>query len=200
MNTVRTSICNTVIILCTAAFISGCIHYAPLQDFQSEPDPSQGYIYGHIQMENYFELAVVLAVKNIDTGEQCNIKFESYSTRSRPKDVTLIALEPGTYQIQKMFACSARRSVFTIASIDCTPERDFSCGGCTAFTKQFTVEKGKAYYIGDFTGISYGVQGGDAIQWEITRAQDSFTETTEKLRSLYPRFSSVTALPAFTRK
>lgn len=198
MKTVRTAILNAIII--STLFISGCIHYAPILDFQAEPDSTTGYIYGKIQMENYYELAIVIVIKNITTGETNNIKFECYSTHSRPREVSLISLEPGTYQIQKMYACTARRSIFTIASVDCTPEQEFSCNGCTPFGGKFTVEKGKAFYIGDFTGISYGVHGGDSVQWEILRAQDNFSETTGKLRVLYPRFTSITALPAFVRQ
>ncbi|HPB83167.1 MAG TPA: hypothetical protein PK200_14105 [Spirochaetota bacterium] len=143
MKTVRTVTAGILMFIAAASLFTGCVDYAPVQDVNSEPDMLKGYIYGNIQMENYFELAVVLVIKNISTGKKIHVKFDTYSTRSRPREVTLISLEPGTYQITKMSACSARRSVFTIAAFDCTPERDFTCNGCSPLSKQFTVERGK---------------------------------------------------------
>lgn len=197
MKTVRTVTAGILMFITAASLFTGCVDYAPVQDVNSGPDMLKGYIYGNIQMENYFELAVVLVIKNISTGKKIHVKFDTYSTRSRPREVTLISLEPGTYQITKMFACSARRSVFTIAAFDCTPERDFTCNGCSPLSKQFKVEKGKAHYIGDFRGMSFGIQGGDAIQWEISRADNNYPETTGKFRKIYPRFKGVPAIPAF---
>jgi hypothetical protein len=197
MKTIRTVIAGMIIFIVAASPFTGCVDYAPVQDVHSEPDMLKGYIFGNIQMENYYELAVVLVIKNISTGKKIHVKFDTYSTRSRPREVSLISLAPGSYQITKMFACSARRSVFTFAAFDCTPERDFSCNGCSTFSKQFTVEKGKAHYIGDFRGMSFGIQGGDAIQWEISRADNNFPETTGKFRKLYSRFTAVPAVPAF---
>ncbi len=188
---------TTSMLILTSIMLAGCVRYASNTDYAAAPDPSRGYVYGRLVMDNYFELTVVLELKNLKTGAVTNLKFESYTDRSRPREISLFPIEPGDYRIEKMFACPARRAIFTFASLDLTPKRAFECAGCEPFSRQFTVKKGAARYIGDFSGFSYGADeaGAGSVKWEIQRATDNFGESTRRLKELYPSFASLPAEP-----
>ncbi len=188
---------STSLVILTSILLAGCVKYASNTDYTAAPDPAKGYIYGRLVMDNYFEMTIVLELKNVKTGAVSNLKFESYTDRARPREISLFPIEPGEYRIEKMFACPARRAIFTIASLDLTPKRAFECAGCDPFSRQFTVKKGAARYIGDFSGISYGADdvGAGSVKWEIQRATDNFGESTKRLKELYPAFAALPSEP-----
>jgi len=175
---------------------TGCSGSEKALNFNASYDPSKGYIYGRFVMENYYEKAVVISLKEQSTGERVNIKFDCYTEHSRPREISVYQAPPGTYVIDRVYSCTARRSVFTFRSADCSEHIDFAGEGRGQYSAPFTVNRGETVYIGDFTGLSFGTGLGE-VKWEIRSIENRFTTASEKLKELYRGFSNVIPVNAF---
>lgn len=182
-------------ILCII-FCAGCAGSEKALDLNASFNPSKGYIYGRFVMENYYEKAVVISLKEQSTGERINIKFDCYTEHSRPREISVYQARPGTYVIDRVYSCTARRSVFTFSSTDCSEHVDFAVEGRGQYSGPFNVNSGETVYIGDFTGLSFGTGLGE-VKWEIRSIENRFTSASEKLKEMYRGFSNVIPVNAF---
>ena len=180
-----------------SALLSGCLSFVDIVEPGDAPDPGRAYIVGSFTMSNYFRKNVVISLRNVDTGSVRMIKLRGYNDRSQPGEITAIEVEPGRYAFDQMLACPAVRAFFTLEKMDCTPRRAFGCESCTGRTAPFTVEKGKAYYPGNFSGISYGLDGGKEIAWEVQVADEGIDVIAAKFRERFTKFTSLPVVPAF---
>jgi hypothetical protein len=96
-----------------------------------------------------------------------------------------------------MFACPARRAIFTFRPLDLTPKRAFECAGCEPFSRSFTVKKGAAALHRSILRVQLRPDeaGAGSVKWEIQRATDNFGESTRRVKELYPSFASLPAEP-----
>ena len=186
-----------VLLLLMTLSITGCLSFVDRVDPDDTLSPDRAYIYGSFVMSNYFMKNIVLAITDEDTGNVEMIKLQGYTDHSRPEEISVFSIRPGRYSFTGMLACPAVRALFTFEKTDCTARKSFECGNCEGFKGRFTAEKGKAYYLGHFTGNSYGIRGGKEIQWSIDSINFSFDETTAAFLGAYKSFSRENCLPAF---
>jgi len=177
--------------------LTGCLSFTGEMAPGSSPAPDRAYLFGGFTMSNYYRKALVLELVNTDTGETRWIQFSGHPGRENRSGVTVIEVEPGTYRFREFIACPAVRALFTIEKSDCSERRPFSCGERPGIESPFTVEKGKAYYIGEIRGISYGRNGGREIAWEIESVTDDFEASVARLRGVFPAFQSIPAARSF---
>lgn len=177
--------------------LSGCLSFVDPLEPGDAPDAGSAYLVGSFTMSNYFRKNVVISIKNVDTGKTRMIKLRGYADRALPGEITAIELEPGRYSFDEMIACPAVRSFFTLEKMDCTPRRRFGCDSCGRYSAPFTVEKGKAYFAGNFSGVSYAKDGGTEVVWEIQVDDKNIDDTAYLFRQRYPKFGSVPVVPAF---
>lgn len=185
------------LLLIMAVQIAGCLSFADKVDPEDTPSSDRAYIYGSFIMSNYFRKNIVIALTNEDTGSVEMIKLKGYTEHSRPENISVFSISPGRYSFSGMMACAAVRSLFTIEKTDCAGRKPFECGTCGKVGGSFTAEKGKAYYLGNFTGNSYGKNGGKEIQWSIDSATYLFDESTAAFLENYRNFPRESCLPAF---
>jgi hypothetical protein len=180
-----------------SALLAGCLSFVDTVDPGDAPDPGMAYIAGSFTMSNYFRKNVVISLRNLDTGSARMIKLRGYTDRTVPGEITAIEVEPGRYAFDEMLACPAVRALFTLEKMDCTARRPFACESCVKQSAVFTVEKGKVYYPGSFSGISYGTDGGKNIAWEVQVADEGIDAVAAKFRERFTKFAALPFVPAF---
>ena len=197
MHLLKNSINIPALLLIMTVQIAGCLSFADKVDQEDTPSPDRAYIYGSFIMSNYFRKNIVIALTNEATGSVEMIKLQGYTEHSRPENISVFSIKPGRYSFSGMMACAAVRALFTIEKTDCTGRKPFECEACEKFGGSFTAEKGKAYYLGNYTGNSYGKNGGKEIQWSIDSITYLFDEATTVFLEKYRNFSQEKCLPAF---
>ncbi len=100
--------------------------------------------------------------------------------------VSAIAVEPGVYTLTKILC--AGWDYGPIGETDLKDNR---------LTKEFRVEAGKAYYIGDFqgqtnSGASFaGTMVTTTQSWRLNTFRNNYPDSTRDLTTNFPQFQSV---------
>jgi hypothetical protein len=168
-------------ILSTMMLLAGCAGRTPQLQSSDRPVSDAGYIYGRCSLnasprDCRLEVALVVTSEKGKERERritfikSDLDFDQPLEKRKytPVDVVGIAVEPGEY---------------TIESVDFIHE-DGSVNSRKSFDKHFglfTVEKGKAYYVGDFSATTRCLQTGPQgfqYSWSMKEQNYNFIRTT----------------------
>ena len=169
--------------LLVVLIISGCgeiVHYV---DTNPTLSPDKGYVYGLFSVEEENSINIGLVLENTETKKEYTIKFIG------ARSIYAIAITPGTYKITKI--------VFSKQFGMREGEQDIT--KLKKISKEFTVKKGNAYYIGDFYSDThnFNIGAGTTLYWRVKDIRYNFEDTTKKFIQQNPRFEKVNTIPAF---
>lgn len=141
--------------------------------------PEAGYIYGR------FKQTYNAAGPNLTVGLILQSSEEDVlRIRLRAGETLVFAVKPGTYTLKETGI--GQDTVARLAEI---PTKD---------VRSFSIEPGKAHYIGDFTAqtsvVSSGYSAGYTswtISWWIHVGENSYEETTAVLKKRFPALASL---------
>jgi hypothetical protein len=144
-------------------------------------DADHGYIYGRFVLttpeSSAFgpELAkIALIVAEKDTEAPHTVPFQS-SLR-----VSVIAVDPGAFKLSKLVQMGSLRETLREESIT---------GG--NLMNAFSVEAGKAYYIGDIYAEGSRRSLFSKIDFSLTRVVDEYEQATAELKKSVPGFEKI---------
>jgi hypothetical protein len=146
------------------------------------PDAGKGYIYGRFYQKSFHQVEVGIFIENIETKKAYQIPFRRDTLLVfKAKPVFAIVVDPGTYRIKSGYGAQAN----ILGPLVKERNLNQSVLGGT-----FTVEQGKAYYIGDFAGSSRAAYF-RRIVWEVDSFKENFDKTSDEFRKGYEKFGSV---------
>jgi hypothetical protein len=158
--------------------LTGCVRFAPPVASGERLDPGNSYLYGRFFQSPrgnslQFGLLITSDKKNRDYCIRFNREKES---------VYAIPVSPGEYKINKLLFLDADNVVQDTLYLS------YLISNCV-----FTVEKGNAYYLGDYFGetASKPTYHGPNNRWILRGICDNFTNTTQELEYKRPLFKSV---------
>jgi hypothetical protein len=171
-------------------FSIGCanLDYRPPIKTSYIPNAGKGYIYGKFSLRKDFmnNARLALQVENKTSGNLISIRLLDEN------QVYAIEVDPGTYQL-KNFVYALLGAVMEFET------RKIAIPANPAYlSQQFIVERGKAYYIGDYFGSSqrtgvlvtpYVV--GASFQGGIIGIEQQFEKTSSELNTFLPSFRSI---------
>lgn len=145
-----------------------CANFVPPLKPNAQVDPAKAYVYGRFSSNSHtLRMGVELAGPKL------------YLFEFQDKDqITMLAVTPGTYQLSR----------FVYAETDGTMKGETAIVQST-LTRSMTLEAGKAYYVGDFTGE--GTFNGIRMRWQVTGIDNRFAATTAEMQQKYPQFAQL---------
>lgn len=171
-------------VIALVAFCSGCVSYTPRVHSGHNFDQSKSYIYGRFNLApraNVLQMGLV--VTSSDKKQTVTFKFE------KEADPYVIAVNPGDYLINSL--------IFATGEGNKEGERPLY----TAFSNRvFSVEAGKAYYIGDYEGgitRTFGISStpgqliGFQNDWRLKSTKNNFAVTTELIETQIPFLKNI---------
>jgi hypothetical protein len=170
-----------------ALSVSACVNYASTVKRTEALDKSVGYVYGRFNLMPISSLnaRIGLVLQEVQTNETYTLLFH----RARTTPVSVTAVKPGLYKITKF--SFAKKDLFVMGT-----ELRESIMTDPRLTKEFRVEPGKVYYIGDFSGHS-SVDYGYPIKtyhWKIDSIKNNYNNATEELKEKYPNLNEAEAI------
>ncbi len=160
----------TIFAICLA--VSGCASFSKRLAPNEALDAKSGYIYGRfILIDRNNKFGHLRMAVGLQSTKEYAIQFD------REQPVSVIRVAPGTYNISKL--------IFATYDYTKTGEKPITE---PKLTKPFTVEAGKAYYIGDYVGEVDVQQNGLEVtsMWDLTSIRDFYEGTTTEFRALFP--------------
>ncbi len=161
--------------------------------YGAKHNPEMGYVMGRFYMEKYFTGTIILELRNVDSGDAYDIGLYS----GQNNGVLLREISPGKYKIegfridryQQNRNCPVGAMSFKISE-----------SGFNKFGRDFQVQKGAIYYIGDFKGNSERVYpsknmlvnilaGCMYFTWEIKSIVNNYNETIKEFNNSYTNFT-----------
>ena len=185
------------ILILAAALTAGCatLNDRPPLPTSAAPDAVKAYVYGRFKLNPGSASAPRLYVQltNLATGE-----FVSIHLKQPTEEMYLLDVVPGQYQFTHLLRVP-------VGGMDMDVKRSpiLVPAEMSFLLKPFRVEAGKAYYIGDWTGVlardvdHYVVFAKIKTQWGISRVAFDHHGATAELRRLYPALGSVDARSAW---
>ena len=159
---------NVFILALFALLCFGCasrsISVTPTVSKSTKPNDEKAYIYGRLSKWRggpFGGYGLAMVIKSVDETRKYHFEF-----KKEDGEVRVLEVEPGTY-----------RTGGPISAFHATPHPLDSV--------LFTVESGKAYYIGDFSYIVRSRPYQRAL-WVQEEAVDRFGEASEELKTKYP--------------
>ncbi|HEX8818308.1 MAG TPA: hypothetical protein VF794_00150 [Archangium sp.] len=139
-------------------------------------EPEVGYIYGRFK-QTYNDAAPSLTVGLI---LQSSSEDDALRIRLRAGQTLVFAVKPGTYTL-KQTGIGESTYIGRLAEL---PAKD---------VRSFSIEPGKAHYIGDFTARTRAVRGYESwnISWWIHVGENSYEETTARMRKRFPALAGL---------
>jgi len=185
------------ILIVAVALAAGCatLNDRPPLPTSAAPDVAKAYVYGRFKLNPGSASAprLYLQLTNLATGE-----FLSIYLRTPTEELYLLDLAPGQYQFTHLLFAP-------IGAMDMDVKRSpiRVPGEMSFLLKPFRVEVGKAYYVGDWTGVlardvdHYVVFATIKQRWGVYRVAFDHAGATAELRRLYPALGSLDARPAW---
>lgn len=167
--------------LCACAAIAVLPVVLPVPTPDVTIDADHGYIYGRFLLTtpssstfggDLFKIGLVIAEN--DTGVPRTVQFQ------RTLRVSVIAVKPGTYKLLKFLQEGTLREALIGEAV--VEEK---------LTKAFSVEAGKAYYIGDFFVESNRRSLFSKIDWSLERVVNEYDLATAQLKKNFPAFEKM---------
>jgi hypothetical protein len=178
--------------------VVGCAStdYGRPLDAQTALDSTRAYIYGRFRLIGDSsplgsDPLFLLELTEVAIGSQVNLRF----TRG-DNDVYAVAVAPGDYRVTGTVI--GRRAVELGIK-----EQRRAITLRRPLNTSFSVERGKAYYVGDYVAFLtidrdfYVVATRTRWRWELREASLKFAETTIDLKEKFPAFRSVELLAAW---
>ncbi len=212
--TIIKKVLSILFILFLVSALTGCISFAfdlanlgssdykdPSSDevVNFEVDDDAGYVYGRFfrayttAKYSMHEATTYVVISNIKTGDK--IRF----INDYPSEETLqiAAVPPGDYEIVTIGTIDSLGNIIDSDTLRVTSGDEYDFEGpkssfqdiinneiLVGYTREFTVEKGKAIYLGDFVTVM--TDEGYSLMYSPLPPLDNFTETTVALGEKYP--------------
>ena len=120
-----------------------------------------------------------MVIEHSQTGLPHAVQFQ------RSLAVSVVRVDPGTYRLAK----------FAFAGVDYGHLGEEEIVD-DKLQREFLVEAGKAYYIGDFLEQSNSTALFTPVKWKLIFVKNNYEETTREFKQSFPRFSGVETIPA----
>jgi hypothetical protein len=172
---------------------SGCVSFTAKLDPDTRLDPKKGYIYGRLaQTHSNGNSAVQSGYLRLGLLIEQKGGSKVYKTQfDRADAVSVIAVEPGVYQLSKVLCVG-----WDYGPVGETALKD------ARLTKEFRVDAGRAYYIGDLYGttLSESTPMGTSVyiyrSWKLDAFRNNYQGTTKDLTTRFPNFKEIPTAPA----
>lgn len=159
-----------------AALGAGCAKYTPALSPTAQTNPESAYVFGRFSKSGTPNFGLV--IEDIGRTKEYVVQFANGSS------VRPFELEPGSYEITQFIAANIANEIIGRKQLSGAP-----------FATAFRVDRGGAYYLGNFTGV-YNSAGGKLV-WKIEPVTDDFASAKEELVHAYPNFSRLRITRAF---
>jgi hypothetical protein len=162
-----------------AQLASGCVTFTSTLSRESPPEADKGYIYGRFTMttpassrfgDSLLRMGVVF--EEIKTGQTYSIQFQNLSSPA------IVPVRPGTYRISQLVGAYATYE--SGGKLKINDER---------LSKEFRVEAGKAYYVGDFLGEAGSTF--TIVKWGLKSIVPNYEATTNEFKKSFPQFENI---------
>lgn len=176
-----------LVIFIALLFVSACVSFTSKLEPDTRLNPKMGYIYGRLTQSHTTysnvkggHLRMGLLIQEKEGAKTYKAQFEQSNV------VSVIAVEPGVYKLTKILC--AGWDYGPIGETDIKDNR---------LTKEFRVDAGKAYYVGDLHGItiSQSIVGGATVtiyqSWKLDTFRNNYQDTTRDLTTNFPRFQGI---------
>lgn len=168
--------------LALISLLTACITTAPALKPEAPLDKDSAYVYGRFLLKsqqggNRDKLGIAVNLYRVNDPQSTYVLGMQLS---QPDAVYAVAVTPGNYRISGWTAGEDSRS------------KQFE-GESNEMTRVFEIEKGKAYYLGDFTGKSSAEHrvGSIYYQWNIEDISYNYNKTDADFRQRYPNLASI---------
>ena len=157
----------------------------------------KAYLYGRFKVERGFMLATQLSLQltNTQSGQNLGMRLKSSD------DVYAVAVEPGEYQIAHVILAKAGPNLEFVGDYKRLPI-EFNAE-YKEMGRPFKVQAGRAYYIGDYSGVTtrtfiLPIYRGFIVGFggDVTQVRLNVDETTKELKRLFPQFDAMKATSA----
>lgn len=186
--------CVSILIL--AGVLAGCatLNDRPPLPASVAPDTAKAYVYGRFKLNPGSNSAprLFLQLTNLATGE-----FLSIHLKNPTEEMYLLDVVPGQYQFNHLLVVPQGATDMDVKRYPIRVPEEMRF-----LLTPFRVEAGKAYYVGDWTGVlarnvdHYVVFATIKMRWGIYRVGFDHEGATTELRRLYPALS-IDARPAW---
>ncbi|MCK5706384.1 MAG: hypothetical protein KAI43_01935 [Candidatus Aureabacteria bacterium] len=190
-----------MIILFLLSFVfSGCasLDYRKPLNSSIQPKASKSYLYGRFFLQRDFmnKWRLALRFENITNGNIISIRLLN------EKPVYAVEIDPGTYRLKDIvYAPLGAMMDFEITKLTVPSEPAY-------LHNSITVEPGKIYYLGDFSGSSRRVGFGTGVSGDafavcvlfkggLVGVEQNFSTTTEEIKRLLPQLTDLEFNPAW---
>ncbi|HLL04262.1 MAG TPA: hypothetical protein VK539_27000 [Myxococcaceae bacterium] len=169
---------GAVVAVCLTFALSGCAGYTRSINKGEPVQPEAAYLYGSftintppfwLGLDSYATMGFAIACKSARESTTYTIRF------SKDDPLQVIKIAPGQ--------CTLREFVYTDGD-GIVKARKPAPGG---LMKDAVFEKGKAYYLGDYK--AHATLGSANWFWDIDRAWDNYSTTTEELKLNFPNLA-----------
>lgn len=178
--------------------LSGCVHVTKPMTTQDKLIPEMGYIYGKFNLSADspdMDIVLILVDASAEKAKRKNpfkkVTVKRYGVRfDKVNDIYSIAVKPGTYRLKG----------FEYGTGGNLQKKNNSLSDADGLmSKEFTVEAGKAYYLGDWYGSgsitsSYPMT---YYSWKLNKIAFTYSETSNQFFSLYKNLSQLPHTTAF---
>ena len=158
--------------------LSGCARFVPPVGSGEPLNPGNSYLYGRfLQSARENSLQIGLLITSSRRSREYCIRF----TKDKGS-VYAVPVSPGEYKINKLLFIDGDDVVQDALYLS------YLISNCV-----FSVEQGKAYYLGDYFGetSSKRTYHGPKNQWILRGICDNFTNTTQELEYKCPQFKQI---------
>ncbi len=166
--------------------VTACVIFTPQVGRDSPAEADSGYIYGRFTLTTPESsslggglVKMGLVVADTRTGLPYTIQF------LRSRQISVVAVRPGTYTLSKLAFGGANSE--TMGEETLTHEK---------LTKEFRVEPGKVYYIGDFLGLTNRPSIFSKVDWSLQSIRNNYEATTRDFKQRFPKFQNVESVSA----
>lgn len=180
------------LLLFLVVFVCGCasVNYGRPINTSMRPKPNKGYLYGKFFLERDFmnKFRLALRFENIANGSISSIRLLN------AQSIYAVEIDPGVYRLKDIiYAPLGAMMDFEIKKLTIPSEPEY-------LHKNITVEPGRIYYLGDFSGSSRRTGFGAVLIGPIfavcvtfeggsVGVEQNFLATTKELKRLLPQFA-----------
>jgi hypothetical protein len=164
------------------------------------PKPGKTYLFGRFWMKEPSDGKVKLIISRVD--KKCGsliIPLDNTLLFRKNRPVRAYAVEPGEYRITAVQVFMPSSRVKPSAMGGWSPS-EFDTADFTdrIYSRAFTVQQQKRYYLGDFCGSSY--RSGFDVKWGISTITQNFAVTNDEFERTYPGLKELPVETLFEAK
>jgi hypothetical protein len=189
-------------IICLVIFwaLTGCAGPAPSLKTSDYPDKDSGYIYSRVAM-NPAPFSCGLGVSLVVKSTQEKPKKEYLVKFVKVRDVKTDDEKADTKKAEAIVAMAVDPGEYLIAGVAFITEEgpEFSRKPFGRYIKPFRVDKGKAYYVGDYAAVTSCMAGSSRsaqTSWSMKSVDHDFDRATADFSRKYIYFGNVEKVSA----